>query len=65
MPNYIDDDSVFCNLTTKESKELDDLATLKLEPDKKFLIHYDMFFSQKKFKILNTSLVLNKEHIRI
>ena len=50
MPNYIDDDSVFCNLTTKESKELDDLATLKLEPNKKFLIHYDMFFSQKNLE---------------
>ena len=63
MPSYIDDDSEFFNLTTKELKELDDLATLMLEPDKNFDTLRYIFFTEKKFRILNTPLISDKEHI--
>ena len=63
MPSYIDDDREFSNLTTEELKELDDLATLMLEPDKNFDTLRYIFFTEKKFRILNTPLISDKEHI--
>lgn len=63
MPSYIDDDSEFFSLSNKELKELDDLATLMLEPDKNFDTLRYIFFTEKKFRILNTPLISDKEHI--
>ena len=50
MPSYIDDDREFSNLTTEELKELDDLATLMLEPDKNFDTLRYIFFTEKNLE---------------
>ena len=34
MPSYIDDDNEFFNLTKEDLKDLDDHATLMLDPNK-------------------------------
>lgn len=65
MPSYIDDDNEFFTLTTNELKELDDLATLMLDPNKNFDTLRYLFYTDKKFRILNTPLISDKEHLEI
>lgn len=65
FPTYIDDDSEFYNLTVDDLKELDDLATLMLDPDKNFdqLRYY--FRNDKKFRAINTPLLSDYDHAEL
>ena len=65
MPSYIDDDNEFFNLTKEDLKDLDDLATLMLEPNKNFDELRYLFYNDKKFRILNTPLISDNEHLEI
>lgn len=65
MPSYIDDDKEFFSLSTNDLKELDDLATLMLNPTENFDALRYIFFTDKKFRILNTPLLSDKEHLEI
>lgn len=65
MLSYIDDDSEFFSLSTEDLKELDDLATLMLDPNKNFDTLRYLFFNNKRFRILNTPLLSDKEHLEL
>ena len=64
-PSYIDDDNEFFNLTKEDLKDLDDLATLMLDPNKNFDELRYLFYNDKKFRILNTPLISDSEHIEL
>lgn len=64
MPSYIDDDEFF-SLTPKDLKELDDLASLMLDPNKNFDDLRYLFYNDKKFRIINTPLISDKEHLEL
>lgn len=65
MPSFIDEDNEFFSLTTEELKELDDLATLMLDPNKNFDTLRYIFYTDKRFRILNTPLLSDKEHLEL
>lgn len=65
MPSFIDEDNEFFSLTTEELKELDDLATLMLDPNKNFDTLRYIFYTNKRFRILNTPLLSDKEHLEL
>lgn len=62
FPTYIDSDEEFLNLSIEELKELDDLATLMLNPDKNFSELLYIFNNDKKFRALNTPLLSDFDH---
>lgn len=64
-PTYLDDDNEFFNLTKEELKELDDLATLMLDPNKNFDELRYIFDNNKRFRVLNTPLISDKEHLEL
>ena len=64
-PSYIDDDNEFFSLTKEELKKLDNLATLMLNPNKNFAELRYLFNNEKKFRILNTPLISDKEHLEM
>lgn len=65
MPSYIDDDNEFFNLTKEDLKDLDDLATLMLNPNKNFDELRYLFYNDKKLRVLNTPLISDKEHLEL
>lgn len=60
-PTYIDDD--FFSLSAEDLKELDDLATLMLEPDANFFELSYIFKNDKRMRALNTPLLGVKDHL--
>ena len=64
-PSYIDNNNKFFNLTEEELKELDDLATLMLDPNKNFDELRNLFNNNKKLRIVNTPLISDKEHLEL
>lgn len=62
MPSYIDNEDEFFSLSADDLKDLDDLATLMLDPNKNFDSLRYLFYNDKKFRILNTPLLSDKEH---
>lgn len=65
FPTYIDSDVEFFNLNSEELKELDDLATLMLDPDKNFSELLYIFKNSKKFRVLNTPLLSDDDHLEL
>lgn len=65
FPTYIDTDKEFFKLSTDELKELDDLATLMLEPDKNFDQLRYIFRQDKKLRVINTPLLGDKDHLEL
>lgn len=62
FPVYIDEDKEFFDLTKEALKELDDLATLMLDPDKNFSELLYIFNNDKKMRSLNTPLLGDRDH---
>ncbi len=65
FPTYLDTSKEFFELGIEELKELDDLALLMLEPDKNFDELRYLFENDKKFRVLNTPLLGDKDHLEI
>lgn len=65
FPTYIDTNEEFFNLSTEELKEIDDLATLLLEPDKNFDEIKYLFRNDQKLRILNFPLTQDKDHLEL
>ena len=65
FPVFISDDKKFDNLTDKELNELDKLATLMLNPDENFNELKNIFDNNKKFRVINTPLVNDDDHIEL
>lgn len=65
FPTYIDTNEEFFNLSTDELKELDDLATLLLDPDKNFDEIKYLFRNDQKLRILNFPLTGDKDHLEV
>ncbi len=65
FPVYIDTDHKFDNLSEDDLKELDDLATLMLEPDKNFDELCYLFNHNKRFRCINTPLTSDDDHLEL
>lgn len=65
FPVYIDKDKEFFDLSPDQLKEIDDLATLCLEPDKNFDEIRYLFKNDKRLRVINTPLINDKEHLEI
>ena len=65
FPTYIDSDEEFFNLKPDDLKELDDLATLMLDPDKNFFELLYIIKNDKKLRVLNTPLLGDKDHLEL
>lgn len=65
FPVFLSTDDKFNNLTEIELKELDDLATLMLDPDKNFHKLKDIFENNKKFRTINTPLLNDEDHLEL
>lgn len=61
QPSYIDDK--FDKLKENDLKEIDDLARLLLEPDKNFDKLFQIWRTNKKFRILNSPLIDDADHM--
>lgn len=64
-PTYIDEKSEFFKFSVDELKELDDLATLMLDPDKNFDELCYLFKNDKRFRAINTPLMSDKDHLEL
>ena len=51
--------------TKEDLKDLDDLASLMLDPNKNFDELRYLFYNDKKFRILNTPLISDNEHLEL
>ncbi|MBQ9834240.1 MAG: hypothetical protein IJO33_03510 [Bacilli bacterium] len=63
FPTYIDTDEEFFKLSPDDLKELDDLATLLLDPDKNFDELKYLFRNDKKLRALNFPLINDSDHL--
>jgi len=61
QPSYID--KKFDKLTEEDFKEIDELATLLLDPDKNFYKLLNIWNTKRKFRILNSPLVEDNSHM--
>lgn len=62
FPSYMDSDKEFFDFSKEDLKELDDLATLMLDPDKNFSELLYIFNYDKKMRVLNTPLLKDNDH---
>ena len=65
FPVFIDTDKEFYTLSTDDLKQLDDLATLMLDPDKNFDELRYLFENDKRFRTLNTPLLSDRDHLEL
>lgn len=65
FPNYIDDKREFFTLNIDELKELDDLASLMLDPDSNFDELRYLFNNDKRFRTINTPLLGDRDHLEL
>ncbi|MFA6269652.1 MAG: transglutaminase-like domain-containing protein [Candidatus Paceibacterota bacterium] len=61
MPNYVH--SKFDKLSEKDFEEIDNLANLMLNPDENFDELVNIWNTNKKFRILNSPLVEDNDHL--
>jgi len=54
----------FDKLTEKDFEEIDELAKLMLDPDKNFDEILKIWDTKKKFRILNSPLVGDADHVK-
>lgn len=65
FPPFISNDSKFDRLTDVELSDLDKLAILMLEPDKNFYKLKKIFDSNKKYRVLDSPLVNDNNHLEL
>ena len=65
FPTFIDEDKEFFTLTVDELKELDDLATLMLNPDENFDELRYLFENDKRFRTINTPVLGDRDHLEL
>jgi hypothetical protein len=65
FPTYLDESKEFFNLTVDELKELDDLATLMINPDENFDELRYLYENDKKFRTINTPLLSDRDHLEL
>lgn len=64
-PVYIDEKSEFFKFSVEDLKELDDLATLMLNPEENFDELSYLFKNDKRFRTLNTPLLSDRDHLEL
>lgn len=65
FPPFISNNDKFNKLTEKDLTELDKLANLMLDPDKNFYKLKDIFDNNKKYRVLNSPLVGDANHLEL
>lgn len=65
FPVFLSTDEKFNNLSEDELKELDELAILMLNPDKNFKKLRQIFENNKKYRVINTPLLNDDDHIEL
>lgn len=65
FPTFIDEDKEFFTLSVDELKEFDDLATLMLQPDENFDELRYLFKNDKRFRVINTPLLGDRDHLEL
>jgi len=65
FPTYIDEKEEFFKLGVDDLKELDDLANLMINPDEHFDELRYLFENDKRFRVINTPLLGDKDHLEI
>lgn len=65
FPSFIDSNDKFNKLTENDLTELDELANLMLDPDKNFYKLKDIFDNNKKYRVLNSPLVGDANHLEL
>lgn len=65
FPTFLSSDEKFNNLSEKELNELDDLATLMLNPDDNFDKLKEIFENNKKYRVINTPLLNDTDYIEL
>ena len=65
VPVFLSTDEKFNNLSKEELNGLDELALLMLDPDKNFEKLKDIFDHNKKYRVINTPLLNDSDHIEL
>lgn len=65
FPVFLSSDEKFNNLSEEELNELDNLATLMLNPDDNFDKLKELFENNKKYRVINTPLLNDDDHIEL
>lgn len=65
FPVFISNDKKFENLTNEELEELDKLAILMIDPDKNFHKLKYIFDNNRKYRVINTPLLNDEDHIEL
>jgi len=65
FPVFISNDEKFNNLSDEELMQLDELANLMLEPDKNFEKLKYIFDNNKKYRVINSPLLNDEDHIEL
>jgi len=65
FPVFLSTDEKFYNLSEEELKELDNLATLMLNPDENFYKLKEIFDNNKKYRVINTPLLNDDDHTEL
>ena len=65
FPVFLSTDEKFDSLSQEELKELDELATLMLDPDANFKKLKEIFDNNRKYRVINTPLLDDDDHIEL
>lgn len=65
FPCFISNDEKFNQLTDEDFTDLDKLATLMLNPDENFDKLKEIFEKNKKYRVLNTPLISDSDHLEV
>ena len=65
FPVFLSTDEKFNNLSEEELQALDELAVLMLNPDKNFEKLREIFNNNKKYRVINTPLLNDSDHIEL
>lgn len=64
-PVFLSTDEKFNNLSEQELNELDNLATLMLNPDENFDKLKEIFENNKRYRVINTPLLNDEDHFEL
>ena len=65
LPTFFDTDQEFDRLSEKELEKIDELATLMLDVDKNFDEIKYLFRNDKWFRVINTPLLSDFDHLEL
>ena len=65
FPTFLSTDDKFNSLSKDELQELDNLATLMLNPDDNFNKLKNIFDNNKKYRVINTPLLSDEDHTEL